>query len=138
MEHEYVYTERFFQYELKPEDFYDYEKFKDRQVEKLTALKMARNNLEKYDYNKSRMGQARFIQDILSKYGINSKEDIYSRCRFKTNSTHRKILLVFIDDKYIGAFIFKEEVVSKLDGEYTEMEYTIKFIKDYKENKYGA
>ena len=134
MDNEYVYTEKFFQYELKAEDFYDYEKFKDKQANKLTALKMARNKLEKYDYNKSRKGQAKFVQNILSRYEINNREDIASRCRFETDTTYGQNLSIFIDGKYIGAFIFKEEVISKLDDEYTEVEYTMRFIEDYKES----
>ena len=135
MDKEYVYTERFYQHKLTSEDILNYKEFLNKQANKLTALKMARNRLEKYDYNKSRMGQTKFFKDVLSTYGINSKEDFKYKCRFDADNTYGKNLLVFIDNKYIGTFIFKEEVISKLDDEYTEVEYTMRFIEDYKEDK---
>lgn len=136
MDNEYVYTERFYQCKITNEDILilNYGEFMNKQVNKLTALKMAKNKIEKYDHNGLINNKRIFMIKILEQYGITgkmSREEQFNRCKFKSFPNG---LFVTIDGKYIGAFIFNEEVISKLDNEYTEVEYTIKFIENYKED----
>ena len=134
MDNEYVYKERFYQCKLTKEDILNYGEFMNKQVNKITASKMAKNRIEKYDHSRLIDNKRMFMIKILEQYGITgkmSREEQFNRCKFKFFPNG---LFVTIDGEYVGAFIFSEEVISKLDDEYTEVEYTIKFIENYKED----